>query len=209
MTSIRKPARDITKSHHGKNLFYFPSRKNNCQLICESQLEADLCILLEHNKSVISYECQPETLHLLDLGPRRSYTPDFLIRTEHGCAYIEVKPDWSKLPNYYLEKILAAKSLLERRGHKLLLVDEISIRESCKLKNLQILYSRSFNSAPTEYSDFISKLQTLNKRITLGQLLSCLPNTSPSTKYLAIFNEDFNIELNKPISLSTLLEVKR
>ncbi|WP_416311297.1 TnsA endonuclease N-terminal domain-containing protein [Pseudomonas sp. W03] len=200
-------ARNVARYHYGKNVVLFPSRKNNCQVICESMLEADYCILLEYDTQVLKYQSQPETLTLIDFGEKLIYTPDFSVEANEELFYVEVKPDRYGLPPKYHRKLRAAEQLLRDRGSTLRLLDSSDIRTHNKLCNLRILYSRSFNTSPEEYTYLVSRTQFLQKHLTLAALLQQLPAVSCSAKYLAIFNGIFGADLNRPLTQDTVLEV--
>lgn len=206
MNSQTCTARDLTRCHYGKNLVYFPSRKNNQQMICESQLEADFCLLLEHSRETVSYQCQPETLALTQINHRSSYTPDFLVETCETKFYVEIKPDKTKLHTPYLERILAARSMLQDRGSDLYLADDKEIRSGNKLKSLQRLYSRSFNVAHAEYEHLLDQIRRTTGEFTLEEFLNSLPYISHSAKYLAIFDGYLAIDLETPLTLCTTLK---
>ncbi|AMO77689.1 TnsA endonuclease N-terminal domain-containing protein [Pseudomonas sp. R3.Fl] len=207
MAAANETARNVTRCHYGKNVVFFPSRKNNCQVICESVLEADYCLLLEFDKQVLDYRSQPETLTLLDDGETFIYTPDFCVNSSEELFYVEVKPDRNRLPSKYLRKLTAAKKLLNERGSELQLLDTSDIRPHHLLRNLKLLYSRSFNTRPEEYAYLISQIPLLPRHLTLDALLRELPAISCSAKYLAIFNEVFGVDLDRLLTTSTTLEV--
>lgn len=206
MTIDMSASRAITRGHYGKNLVYFPSRKNQRQVICESVLEADYCLHLEHDKAVNSYRCQPETLAINIGNKTTTYTPDFAVETATATCFVEVKPNRDALSPAYQAKLLAAAALLQDRHISLRVVDASEIRPVPRLENLQILYSRSFHVRLREYTALAEKAQTLPAVITLAELLEQLPEISYAAKYLAIFDGLFSFDWNQPLSLQTYLE---
>ncbi|MCG6400061.1 Tn7 transposase TnsA N-terminal domain-containing protein [Vibrio fluvialis] len=61
--------------------------------MCESSLERDCCYHLEYSKDVLSFRSQPEGFYSSSGHKRYSYTPDFLVRNQHGSEdFQEVKP---------------------------------------------------------------------------------------------------------------------
>jgi len=207
MAAANETARNVTRCHYGKNVVFFPSRKNNCQVICESVLEADYCLLLEFDKQVLSYRSQPETLTLLDGDETFIYTPDFYVNSSEESFYAEIKPDRNRLSSKYLHKLTTAKKTLRERGSEFQLLDTSNIRSHHLLRNLKLLYSRSFNTRPEEYTYLISQIPLLPRHLTLDALLRQLPAISYSAKYLAIFNEVFGVDLNRPLTINTTLEI--
>ncbi|WP_371234433.1 Tn7 transposase TnsA N-terminal domain-containing protein [Pseudomonas sp. QE6] len=199
-------ARDITKGHYGKYLVYFPSRKNKRQMVCESELEADYCLHLEHDKAVINYRCQPETL-AINIGNKIvTYTPDFCVETLESTYFVEVKHNRENLSSAYQAKLCAADTLLQNRHISLHLIDAIEIRKVHRLENLQLLYSRSFRVKPDEYLALMEQSQKLPSSITLGNLLEQLPAISCQAKYLSIFNGLYSFDWDQAVSLHTCLE---
>lgn len=206
MSIDMKPARDITRSHYGKNLVYFPSRKNHRQVVCESVLEADYCLHLEQDKAVISYRGQPETLAINIGNKTTKYTPDFVIETATATYFVEVKSDRDALSPAYQKKLFTAAALLQDRHSSLRVIDAGEIRPGQRLENLQVLYSRSFHVRPCEYTALVGKAQTLPAVITLAELLEQFSEISHAAKYLAIFEGMFSFDWNQPLSLQTCLE---
>lgn len=207
MARDNEAARNVTRTHYGKSIVFFPSRKNHCQIICESVLEADYCLLLEFDKQVSKYQSQPETLIFIESGEKFTYTPDFCVDSDEELFYVEVKPDRHRLSPKYQRKFRAAENLLRERGSTLQLVDSDDIHLHHQLCNLKVLYSRSFNTRPEEYAYLISRTHHLQKHLTLAALLQQLPAVSCSAKYLAIFNGVFGVDLNNPLTQDTVLEV--
>lgn len=205
MASDRAAARNLLRCHYGKNLIFFPSRKNHCQVVCESLLEADYCLILEFDQCVTKYQCQPEAVNFIESGKTINYTPDFLVNTDEESFYVEIKPDRNSLSPKHEKRLSAAEIQLQQRGEKLLLIDANDIRPPHRLQNLRILYSRSFNVRPEEYTYLVSRVHFLKSHVTLATLLRELPAVSYSAKYLAIFNGVFSFDINRPLTLDSVL----
>ncbi|MCO6060203.1 Tn7 transposase TnsA N-terminal domain-containing protein [Pseudomonas sp. MOB-449] len=198
---------NFCRSHYGKNLVYFPSRKNNCQLICESVLEADYCVHLEHGTSVTSYLPQPETFKFRYEGKIAIYTPDFLVETKENSFYVEIKPDLETLSLNYLEKLEEAAKIFRSRGTDLKLLDIKKIYQGEKLYNLRKIYSRSFNTTEAEYIHAEKAIHRISEPTTLDGLTKILPNISIQCIYLAIFRGLIHVNLNEPLALTSRLEI--
>jgi len=96
--------RKINKGRTGTRINFLPSLKNKAMMPCESRLEADSCLELEFNQSVVAYRVQPFTIQI---SAKETYTPDSIHRdTLGGYTVREVKVS-SKLKDEILIKRLA------------------------------------------------------------------------------------------------------
>ncbi|MDH4874395.1 MULTISPECIES: TnsA endonuclease N-terminal domain-containing protein [unclassified Pseudomonas] len=204
---LNPPSRNIESGHFGKHLVYFPSLKNCRQIVCESKLEADFCLLLEFDQNIISYHPQPITISTVVGDKKRRYTPDFLVkrRYQHDL-YVEIKPDAQLLSNNYLEYILQAKAKFQKRGADLLLIDAKKIRTHHKLNNLRTIYSRIHNTTKLE-DDYLQDFIKENVFPCSIERLISTPNAPTLNAILkAIFTHKLYVNLNEPISLSSTVD---
>lgn len=198
------PTRKFTKGHFGKYLVYFPSRKNQCQVVCESLLEADYCARLEFTREVIAYHAQPETLSIQVDGRTFRYTPDFLVETSEDWYYTEVKPCLSKLPERYLDKLHEAKRILLKKGYPLKFADSESILEGPLLDNIKFLYFNSFNVEVDELNFCLKALTVIPLPTALGDFLT-ITHASPRALYRCIFEQKVELDLTSRITPNTAL----
>lgn len=70
-----------------KNLYKFPSQKNNSIFTVESTLEHNACFHLEYSFNVKSFAAQPEGFYYDYNDKSLSYTPDFLVRLDSGRQF--------------------------------------------------------------------------------------------------------------------------
>lgn len=86
------PARKFKVITHSSRAIQ-PSEKNGRAVHAESTLERDVCCLLEFDPNVVKFVEQPVTIHYVDQGKTRRYTPDFLARYATGKPpqLVEVK----------------------------------------------------------------------------------------------------------------------
>lgn len=102
--------RRITQGARGRRTSLFPSRKNGITIALESQVEVSHCLLLEQNKHVIGYRCQPLEI---PYAPGRCYYPDFLARTQDGRWRVsEIKPDKKQLDAENQQRFETVSTLL-------------------------------------------------------------------------------------------------
>ncbi|WP_107504037.1 TnsA endonuclease N-terminal domain-containing protein [Metapseudomonas resinovorans] len=199
------PARKLTKGHYGRYLVCFPSRKNACQVICESLLEADYCLHLEYAEEVVAYFAQPETMSFLVDGKTVTYTPDFLVETADRTYYTEVKPDWSKLHPAYQRKLSAAKDELNKRQVILHIADCNSINQGATIQNLKLLYFNSFNANKEELNQCMSTLCFASFPLTIQEFLKKY-SASPRAVYRCIFDKHLKTDLLHKITPLSILE---
>ncbi|MCD5327533.1 Tn7 transposase TnsA N-terminal domain-containing protein [Chromobacterium piscinae] len=133
--------RRITQGARGRRTSLFPSRKNGITIALESQAEASHCLLLEQNKHVIGYRCQPLEI---PYAPGRRYYPDFLTRTHDGRWRVsEIKPDKRHLDVENQQRFETVSTLLAHCGFEFYLVDNNDLPRGTHLDNLYWLYCRS------------------------------------------------------------------
>lgn len=134
-------ARHHKKGRAGFSIYHFSSHKNQKTYSCESSIEKDYALRLEHDHSVTGYICQPETFTLTIKGKKTTYTPDFLVHyVDNSSRYIETKPDSWTDDDDMVDRLVNIKSNLQEIDKKLIVVPESKIRQEPLLTNLQILY---------------------------------------------------------------------
>jgi hypothetical protein len=138
-----KPARRLRKGRYGAHIVHFPSLKNDRTIVCESTIEADFALRLEHMPNVIGYLAQPETFTFWIDGEKSTYTPDFLVYFRHkDPIYIEVKPDDWEIDEALIAQLASYQRVLSKQGHKLQIVSSSEIRIDPLISNLQRIYAR-------------------------------------------------------------------
>ncbi len=204
---LNPPSRNIKNGHFGKHIVYFPSLKNSRQIVCESKLEADFCLLLEFDQSIISYHPQPITISTVVGDTRKRYTPDFLIKRRYQKdLYVEIKPDAQLLTNDYLEHILQARRQFRKRGANFLLIDAKKIRTHHKLNNLRTIYSRIHNTTKLEDDYLQDYLKETLFPCSIKRLVSN-PNAPTLNAILkAIFTHKLYMNLDEPISPTSTVD---
>lgn len=206
MPTFHDPEQCPKKSHYGKHSVYFPSQKNQTQIVCDSALEADYCVLLEFEAMVERYQSRPGIFkvnvedHILD------YTPDFLVETSELDYYTEVKPDFAKLSERVKSKLQAASRYFNNLGRPLRFADEYTIRRAEYLRNLKYLYLHSFKVGKDEGGDCMRQLEVVTFPIRLGDLLAKSNGPSTRSVYKAMFDRFIIFDLNQPLTATTKLE---
>ncbi|OCR24158.1 hypothetical protein AFK24_15475 [Pseudomonas syringae] len=200
------PARDIHRGRHGRNTIYFPSVKNQGQVICESVLEASYCIWLEWDVDVKSYHAQPHTFRWTWNTARFQYTPDFYVIHELAANHFtEVKPDFTRAPAKYRITLREFIDHCDRESIRFKLADAGSIQRAVRLSNLKMLYTliHRITQWEADYcSAFLSQQDT-----TLSLREVCLHPTPPSLRALAkaIFSGELLADLDRPLTLDSKL----
>lgn len=199
---VRKVAK---RNGYGKHLLFFPSRKTHVQAICHSVLEADYCVHLEYDPTVVRYCSQPGELHLELNGRLRRYWPDFRIDTADHHYYTEVKPNFDELSSRVLATLRSAQAVLSEQGSYLTFADIESIRPAERFRNLKFLYFHSFNVGDDEFGGCLRMLSTLRFPITLRQLLAHPAEVRERAIYRAMFERLLIFDLNQRLTLDTPL----
>lgn len=203
-----EPVRSFRRAHFGKHIVLFPSQKNNKQIICESRHEAAYCIYLETDKDVKSYFQQPVTAEIRLGRKKTQYTPDFFVRSHyHEDYFAEVKPSFDVIPQEYVDVLQAFETMAKKLKYGFRKIDDREIQQNPKHSNLKTLYLRSLHTSDNQYNYFIELIRN-NLPLTLGELLhqSVAPPMAVVAK--AILRGDIWIDLNKPLSLRTLLRIE-
>jgi hypothetical protein len=201
--TLRQPA---VKAGFGKHLLFFPSRKVSRQVVCHSTLEADYCVLLEHDRAVLCYQSQPRKLELRVQGRLVHYHPDFYVETQEDDYYTEVKVDFSQVSLRCAAKLSAARELLNGEGTDLMLADLASIRSKYRMRNIKFLYFHSFNVGPDEFGGCLRVLPKLSYPVTFRQLLNHRARIRERTVYRAIFEGYLQVDLCQPLTIDSPIE---
>lgn len=199
-----EPSRTLKKGKYAKHIVHFPSLKNGKVVVCESELEADYCVWLEYEESVVEYAPQPGTFSFTVKGALTWYTPDFQVTYDTGeIKYIEVKPDHIFEDAGYLQKIEEFKRIAKKEGYRFVLVTERDIRVQPKLRNLQNLYNRLHLVTDSEVAYTLDSLKSSPTGITLRALLSS--PFPPSMKSIArcVFTRLISADLDQPFTLDS------
>ncbi|MGF6401609.1 hypothetical protein ABH905_005275 [Pseudomonas frederiksbergensis] len=208
MPILDAPRECPIKSHYGKHSVYFPSQKNQTQIVCDSTLEADYCVLLEFEPTVERYQSRPGIFKISVDERIHDYTPDFLVETTELVYYTEIKLDFTKLSARVNAKLQAASCYFNQLGRLLRFADENSIRRGEYLRNLKYLYLHSFNVGADERGDCARQLEALTLPIRLGDLLTKQNGPSTRSIYKAIFDQVLIFDLRQRLTINTQLEVR-
>lgn len=200
------PSRNIRRGRFGRNTIYFPSIKNNAQLVCESALEADYCIWLEWDSDVTAFYPQPYTFRWIDQQEKMRYTPDFyVIHLTSANHFTEVKPDFDRTSKKFK---LTLDSFMVHEEHQdvhLKLADRISIQQPIRLHNLKILYNRMHRYSEWEVNQLDEFILTHPDNLTIEE---CLSSQNPPTMRAlsrALFTGELSTNLKEPLTLQSVL----
>ncbi|WP_137009836.1 TnsA endonuclease N-terminal domain-containing protein [Aquitalea aquatilis] len=197
--------RRITQGARGRRTSLFPSRKNGITMALESQVEVSHCLLLEQDKQVIGYRCQPLEI---PYAPGRCYYPDFLVRTHDWRWRVsEIKPDKRHLDAETLLCFETVNTLLAHCGFEFCLVDASDLPRGTHLDNLYWLYCRSaIRSWATQEIELAQQLLSNHPHpTTFGEAQSqFIREGLPSSlvEYL-LFHGQLATSFDQPIRLNT------
>lgn len=138
---VLQGVRRITKGKIGKRIVHFPSLKNKSMMPCESRLEADNCLDLEFNSSVIKYRTQPFTIQL---SKKEHYTPDSIHVDEAGNYVVREVKVFDKLFDEKLKnRLFRIKNIFNSEDIVFEICTEKDLQNSPQLENRKFLYRNS------------------------------------------------------------------
>lgn len=138
LKGVLQGSRRLTKGRSGKRIVFFPSRKNEALMPCESRLEADNCLDLEFDKSVESYRTQPFTINL---GGNESYTPDSIHKDNLGSIIVrEVKFSGALQQEKLIDRLARIRNIFDQEGFQFHVLTEKNLQLPPKINNYKYLY---------------------------------------------------------------------
>lgn len=147
----------------------------------ESALERDFVLLTQFRDPAAELTSQPETIHFLDAGKPRRYTPDFLVSWSDGHKELveikyraDLRAQWSNLRPAFV----AAREWAHEQGATFRIATERGIR-GAELDNALRLIPLRMASLDTAACDAV--LSTLDGLATptIGQLVSTVALDRP------------------------------
>ncbi|WP_208535235.1 TnsA endonuclease N-terminal domain-containing protein [Pseudomonas aeruginosa] len=140
----------------------------------ESALERDFVLLTQFRDPAAELVSQPETIHFMDAGKHRRYTPDFLVLWSDGRRELveikyrtDLRTQWSNLRPAFA----AARDWAHANGATFRIATERGIR-GMELENaLRLIPLRSAPLDVAACDAVLSALKSLRAR-TIGQLVS-------------------------------------
>ncbi len=147
LKGVLQGSRTLTKGRSGKRIVFFPSRKNDALMPCESRLEADNCLELEFDRSVQLYRTQPFTINL---GGSESYTPDSIHKDELGNIIVrEVKFSGALQKENLVERLTRIRNIFEQEGFQFHILTEKNLQLPPRVDNYKFLYRCSHQKYDT------------------------------------------------------------
>lgn len=138
---VLQGVRKITKGQVGKRIVHFPSLKNKSMMPCESRLEADNCLELEFNTSVLKYRTQPFTIQI---SRKEHYTPDSIHVDETGNYVVREVKVFDKLSDEKLsDRLIRIKNIFNFEEIVFDVYTEKDLQNSPQLENRKFLYRNS------------------------------------------------------------------
>lgn len=169
LKGILQGSRKLTKGRSGKRIVFFPSRKNDALMPCESRLEADNCLDLEFDKSIELYRTQPITINL---GGSESYTPDSIHKDELGNIIVrEVKFSGALQKENLVDRLTRIRNIFEQEGFQFHVLTEKNLQLPPRIDNYKFLYRCSHQKYGNLLLDrAIDTLRNLPSPCTLKKL---------------------------------------
>lgn len=116
------------------------SPKLRAMVSCDSFLEKKKCLVIDLDNTVLSYMTQPDSTYFEFEGTVCRYTADFIVRTENGYEFWELKPTAKTLS----EKFKRRQAILELHFKNVLkvplrVVTEVGLTKREFISNCQLL----------------------------------------------------------------------
>ena len=177
MNNLREEIKNADQARHHKkgragfSIYHFSSYKNRRTYSCESSIEKDYALRLEHDQNVTGYICQPETFTFIIMGKKTTYTPDFLVHyVDNSSRYVETKPDSWTDDEDMLDRLDDIKVNLQDIGKRLIVVPESKTRQEPLLTNLQILYQCMHLCDDEDFAVLKKTIMRLGSHCTVNDL---------------------------------------
>jgi hypothetical protein len=208
-----KPTRSITKSHRsitGKK----PSKKTGNTHRFESSLERDYIALLEFDDQVDYYVEQAFSIHYLQVGKDRIYTPDFLVIYKSSAnkktllAEIKYKADLLLHGEDYKPKFDAAIKFCEDNGYRFSVITEENIRTTF-FRNVVFLSRYKLEQIDDGLAMLILTTLLQMKESTPEELVMCCGNASTRKERLLyviwqlVAKNQISCDLSSPIAMNS------
>jgi hypothetical protein len=203
-----EPARRLRKGRSGTHIVHFPSLKNNRTVVCESTIEADFALRLEHDPDVIGYLAQPETFKFTIGGVSSPYTPDFLVyyQSSHPI-YFEIKPHGWDLDKALSERLTNYQAILNKQGVELRIVSEHEIRIDPLMSNLQRIYSRIHQVTQPALAYLSNCLEKVGGKSTVKELRELsIPPTDQAVMHALFYGPAKHIQ-QRPLDTDFVVEL--
>lgn len=184
----------------------FPSKKMQCMVAWESQLERRACYLFEFSSEVHSFREQPCTLVLPFEDRIRRYTPDFEVVWSTGeVSYFEIKP-FNKIDQ--LKEYFCAISLfLEARGICFALLTDLELINSVREHNLLLLRAHQNYMLDQKIIDAFREIPVDRSSFLFGELVEYFE--SSSVVYALISQNFLFVDLNKSLLQNSLILINQ
>ena len=195
MSPVRK-----VQNHNVSSTGKFPSTKMETSIDFESLLELDFIYLLEFDKYVTAYECQPLTIEYKQDGKLLHYTPDFSAVRKGENWLFECKPERFVNKPTNQRKYHAAQQWGRENGWHFQVMTDLTIRAGVLLRNVKYLTGFSdFIVSPVLKAQIYSALLETKTPISICDLAHQIENFSKNEVFPAIFKMAFYHEIELPV----------
>ncbi|HDS1776880.1 TPA: transposase [Pseudomonas putida] len=201
------PKQPLRSGRYGGLVTFFPSKKNRKSVVCQTSLEADFCLLLEHSNQVMMYRTQPYVIHFYEGSC--SYTPDVVARLADGREVIyEVKSTRLSNASRWIRRRCLLEFLMSKNGLIFEFISESQIRGSTSISSLRQLYHLALYGHPYARSTVPAELQKQPMgQSTISSLIS--RHITAADIAHAIFYQSICCDLSRPIDMNSQVWVSR
>ena len=197
MARIKTSSLTVSNAGQLRNVTLLASTKSVGRSPTGSSVEFDGLQDLVFDPDIVSFEVQPESIHVWVGGIRHRYTPDArCVRRNGEVEYREFKLDASELDATYLLLLDAVTAHYRQRGQVFKLVAAKGLRSGHRMDNIRAL--RRYRDWPVPMSLRRQVQAELNGRsdIGLGDLQALVGPAGLGALYRLLFDGDLLVDLN-------------
>lgn len=200
MARYKTATRTVSNAGVHRVVGLFPSRKCAVPAACDSMLERDYFLLLDHDPGVVRFIPQPETIPLSGDPRWKRYTPDALVIYEDSLVRrVEVKHDVSLRKRKIVARLDAILGQYVLEGKEFQVVSSSEIRVGWRIENLRALRRYSWDKPDESSIQAAQTILTQNPGIALNaaaaQMAALGVDTPLATLYHLMFFQSIEFDL--------------
>lgn len=200
MARYKTATRTVSNAGVHRVVGLFPSRKCAEPAACDSLLERDYFLLLDHDPGVVRFIPQPETIPLSGDPRWKRYTPDALVFFEDSLVRrVEVKHDVSLRKRKIVARLDAILGQYVLEGKEFQVVSSSEIRVGWRIENLRALRRYSWDKPHESSIQAAQTVLTQNPGIALNaaadQMAALGVDTPLATLYHLMFFQWIDFDL--------------
>jgi hypothetical protein len=205
------PVRRVVTKSRKRVVGYFASAKNDALIPWESQIERDYFRLLEADPKVSSFRAQPERLHYVLEGRRRTYVPDVEVRTADRVYIDEVKTDADAEDAENRTLFEQFAGIYAGRGYAYRVVVESVIRRQPRLANAEKLLKYRRHRPPADLQWRLERVFAGGSGFPLGRAVIEAERHGDGLPGIAVLllRGVLTLDIDRPLGVGTELQFSR